>query len=226
VIAIEKRSLEEILTNPEPLSYKDLSFIAEEILPQVSQLSGSLLEKLEQRLKVDIEKKKSAIHSEDLRYIPSLREIERMKDLGIEERMKKYLIAECGLEYTTRRSKLLEEVRSGRMSYEEFERIANEVYNGIYSICPGSPKEWDFVRRPYQSLPVSRVTDKYVKRNIEPEIDKMVRKRIQKEVDGVKKKLGLSNLEFLRKDISREEKRIEHKQLEYYASLSGQKAKK
>jgi len=178
VITIEKK-LEKNLYQQEPLTLDQLRFIVREILPLISQLPPGYVERLEQRLREDIMRKRSTYDKRAVDSVDSLSEINETKNIDIYERIRKYLIMECGLEYAQRSHELFKKMSNNEIEITEYDERVNELYEKIYSFCPCSPEERDFVRRPYQLLPIRRSTNEFVEKVIEPKIEKLVKERMK-----------------------------------------------
>jgi len=192
LIKIERR-LNEILDSSKPLTFDQIRFIATEVLPFFQQYSQEHLEKLEQKLRNDIETKISRYGKKVTGELLSLDEIKRVGKTSIANRIRKYIIVECGLEFARMRSQLEEKVIKGDMSEKEYVKSINDLYKYIYSFCPGSSEEFDFVEArsiPYQETPISRKTYEYYKRVIEPEIKRIVESEIE-ELKKETRRLGL-----------------------------------
>jgi len=91
------------------------------------------------------------------------------------------------------RSQLEKRIIKGDMSEKGYVKSINDLYEYIYSFCPGSPEEFDFVKAgsiPYQETPVSRKVYEYFKMVIEPEIKRMAESEVE-ELKKEAKRIGL-----------------------------------
>jgi hypothetical protein len=121
--------LKKIIDWPGPLTLDQLKFIATQVLPLTSQLSSMYLEKLEERLRKDVFKKRKFYEKEyNISWSETLLDPfevikeQKLKSLPSAERLKRYLLAEARAEFAPKDIKLFEKFLEGKISYEEYEK--------------------------------------------------------------------------------------------------------